>query len=155
MKTENGRKKSEISRKKIIIFCFLFSVFCFLSCSVPNLENADCTAARGTVRDFYSHHFGNEMRFTPENLNLREKFLTGELIDNLRVAPASDKDPFTLTSDLPKAFRVGGCRVSEPNQKVSFGVLLFWRTETRSEQREIHVETVKQNDKWLVNKISQ
>ncbi len=154
-KSEISSQKSVVSRKRVIIFCLLSSVFCLLSCSVPNLEDADCTAARGAVRDFYSYHFGSEMRFTPENLREREKFLTGELLNNLRAIPLSDQDPFTLTSDLPKAFRVGGCRVIEPNHKVSFGVLLFWRTENRSEQREIHVEAVKQNDNWLVNKISQ
>jgi len=31
--------------------------------------------------------------------------------------------------------------------------VLFWRDDTRNEQREIRVETIKQNDQWLINKI--
>jgi hypothetical protein len=37
--------------------------------------------------------------------------------------------------------------------KVVFQVVLFWKDDTRSEQREIKVETVKRNDKWLIDKV--
>lgn len=136
------------------LFCLLLFVFCLFSasCSMPNLQSQECSEARPTVKEFYSYHFGNDMKFTLENLKLREKFLTPELINKLTNTP-QNVDPFTLTNDTPKAFRVGGCEVVEEGKNVNFEVLLFWKTDTRSEQRSISVEVVKQNDKWLINKI--
>ena len=133
-------------------FCILPFAFC-ISCNVPTLEAPECTEARTAVREFYSYHFAGEMQFAPEKLKQRERFLTEELIKSLPNAP-TDRDPFTLTDDVPRAFRVGGCEVAEPQKRVIFGVLLFWKTDTRSEQREIKVEAVRLGDKWLINKIS-
>ena len=118
------------------------------------MESRECTEARNTVKEFYSYHFGNDMKFTKENFGRREKFLSDELKRKLETQPESATDYFTATDDYPKAFRVGGCQAVEPNKKVTMQVLLFWKTDTRSEQREIHVEVVKENDKWLVNGIS-
>jgi len=139
--------------RKLVLFCFI--AYCLLSCSVPNLEKPECTAARETVKEFYSFHFGNDMNFTRENLRQREKFLSREFLANLSEKDESATDYFTATNDYPKAFRVGGCKVIEPEKRVSFGVLLFWKTDTRSEQREIHVEAVKENDKWLLDKVKE
>ena len=93
------------------------------------------------------------MKFTPENLKAREKYLTPDLAVLLQKS-AADSDPFTLMpgDDLPKAFRVGGCKALAPG-KTEVQVLLFWKDDVRSEQREIKVETVKRNDKWLIDKI--
>ena len=146
-------KRGKAGGRKILLFCLLLTAYCSLACSVPKLESAECTEARIAVREFYSQHFGGEMRFSPENLKERQKFLTDELVKTLPDAP-TDRDPFTLTDDLPRTFRVGGCETSEAGRRVGFEVLLFWKTDTRSEQREIRVEAVKQGDKWLINKIS-
>lgn len=134
------------------LFAFCFALFT-ASCSIPNLEPPECTAARLTVREFYSYHFGNDMKFTRENLRLREKFLSRELIENLFSRNESATDYFTQTGDYPKAFRVGNCKVVEPKRRANFGVLLFWKTDTRSEQREIRVEAVKENGNWLVDRV--
>lgn len=136
---------------KLIFSVFTFFLLFTFSCSIPNLEKAECTQSRDAVKEFYSYHFGNEMKFTEANLKPREKFLSPELTKLLQKF-VTESDPFTLTDDLPKAFRVSGCSVTDAN-KADVGVLLFWRDETRTEQREIHVETVKQNDKWLINNI--
>jgi hypothetical protein len=32
--------------------------------------------------------------------------------------------------------------------------LLFWKDDVRSEQQELKIEAVKQNDKWLISNIS-
>ncbi len=93
------------------------------------------------------------MRFSTEGLKRREKYLSPELL----ASAASSKegtDPFTTgNDDLPKAFRVGECREISP-EKTEFSVLLFWRTDERTEQREIKVESIDKNDKWLINKVS-
>jgi hypothetical protein len=123
------------------------------ACSIPNLEAPECTAARGTVRELFSYHFGNDMYFSPDNLAAREKFLTPEFAAALK-SSTPGSDPFTLTreDDPPKAFRVGTCEASA--SKASVQVLLFWKTDTRSEQRELNAEVVKQGENWLVNGIS-
>jgi hypothetical protein len=132
----------------------LLAVFA-TGCSVPNLEPASCTGSRGDIREFYSFHFGNDMSFSPENLKLREKFLTPEFSARLASAAQVGTDPFTTgTEDLPKTFRVGECTEISPS-RTSLQILLFWRDETRTEQREIKIETVKQADKWLVDKVEQ
>ncbi|MGI8494736.1 MAG: hypothetical protein ACR2L1_05415 [Pyrinomonadaceae bacterium] len=147
----NLKFKVQSSKFKVIL---LFAVcIYFTACSIPNLQPQECNEARQTVRELYSYHFGSDMKFTPETLKQREKYLTPELFNNLNSAP-QNVDPFTLTNDYPKAFRAGGCTVVEPGNKVSFEILLFWKSENRSEQREVNAEVVKQGDNWLVNKIS-
>ncbi|HEY0429142.1 MAG TPA: DUF3828 domain-containing protein [Pyrinomonadaceae bacterium] len=123
------------------------------ACSIPNLESNECIEARTAVREFYSYHFGNDMKPSAENLRQREKFLSKELSKTLLASVDTTKDYFTATEPYPKAFRVGECKTAAPGRTV-FGVLLFWKDETRSEQREIKVEAVRENDKWLIDKVS-
>lgn len=122
------------------------------ACSIPNLEPPECTESRNAVREFYSFHFGNDMHFSNENLGLRKRFLTPQFFDRLN-GTAQTVDPFTNTADLPKAFRVGECRVVEPGKHTDFDVLLFWKDNTRSEQRSVHAEAVKADDKWLIDNV--
>ena len=133
-------------------FCIVHFALC-IGCSIPNLEPTPCIEARTSIREFYSFHFGNEMRFTPETLKEREKFLTDGFAQKLAGWQRSG-DPFTTgNDDLPKAFRVGACKEIAPDT-AEFQVLLFWRDDTRSEQREIKVSAVKQNDRWLVDDVN-
>ncbi len=134
-------------------FILIFFVFFAASCGVPNLEEPECGASKATVKKFYSYHFGNDMKFTKENLNKRGEYLTGELRRKLENLPEDERDYFTQTSDYPKAFRIGECRVISPDKTV-FQIVLFWRTDTRSEQREVFAETVKQKNEWLINSVS-
>ena len=134
-----------------ILFCILHFTFC-ISCSVPNLEKPECTEARSAIREFYSFHIGNDIKPSAKNLKLREKFLSRELFEMRSASNETAKDYFTGTDDYPKAFRVGSCEVVSPDKTV-LGVLLFWRDDTRSEQREIKVEAVKENEKWLIDKV--
>jgi len=92
------------------------------------------------------------MKSSEENLILRAKFLTDELKRNLVLQADGKTDYFTATDDYPKAFRVGSCEVTGENKTV-FEVVLFWKDDVRNEQREIKAEIIKQDDKWLINKI--
>ena len=132
--------------------CSVAFVFFASACSLPSLEKPQCTAARDVVKRFYSFHFGNDMHPSPENLKARAQFLTSDLISSLSSSTETAKDYFTATEDYPKAFRVGEC-TSESNDRATLQVLLLWRDDTRNEQREVHVETVKVGDKWLINKV--
>lgn len=146
--------KFHISKMQSLIFGFLLLiVLCQINCSIPNLQSSECIEAQNTVKELYSYHFGNDMKFTKENLKQREKYLTAELKQQLENQPDSAIDYFTATDDYPKAFRLGDCKTAEPGKKVNIQVVLFWKSETRSEQKEVRVEVVKQNDNWLVNKV--
>jgi hypothetical protein len=134
------------------VSCLLLAAFCQLACSVPNLEDPDCTQARDGVHEFYSFHFGNDMTFSNENLEKRNEYLTPRFFQELRDHPPP-VDPFTRTEDTPKAFRVGDCRVAEPGSRVRFDVLLFWKTDVRTEQRPIGVESAKVDGRWLVDRV--
>jgi hypothetical protein len=141
-------------RNFAVLFCIFHFAFFISSCSVPVLEPAECSAARQTVREFYSFHFGNEMNFSAENLRQREKFLSPQFVESLKNLQ-TDADVFTTgDTDYPKAFRAGECRLTAPD-RTEIKVLLFWKDDVRSEQREIKVEAVRQNDKWLIDKIIQ
>jgi hypothetical protein len=118
---------------------------------VPNLEKPECAEARQTIKEFYSFHFGNDMQPSIEYLKLREKYLTENWRAFLSKSPLQKTDYFTLTDDFPKAFRIGGCEVIESNKTV-FQAVFFWKDDVRTEQREIKVELIKENGKWLINK---
>jgi hypothetical protein len=133
-------------------FCLLLSAFCLSACSLPNLESPECSDAREAVRKFYSFHYANDIAPTPENLKMREKYLTPELYQAL-AGQKQEKDYFTVSDTSPKAFRVAACKAVDPN-KVDLGVHLFWKDDTRSTQKEIEVEAAKQGDNWLVNKVT-
>ena len=144
---------SKYAESRRIFGCLLLLAFGATACSIPNLETPACTESKNAVREFYSYHFGNEMKFSAEDLKRREKFLTPEFAKAVAGSPEGT-DPFTTGSDdIPKAFRVGNCREISPERTES-SVLLFWRTDDRTEQREIKVEAVDKNDTWLVNKVS-
>ncbi len=133
---------------------FVLLIFFLSACSIPNLEKPECTEARDAVREFYSFHIGNDVKPSAENLKLREKFLSRQLFETLSASTATSKDYFTGTDDYPRAFRVGSCEVISENKTV-LGVLLFWRDDARSEQREIKVEAVREDGKWLIDKVFQ
>jgi hypothetical protein len=146
---ENGKWKME---NWLCVFAYAFLLFTFNACSIPNLESPECTDSRLAVKQFYSFHFDNDMRFSIDNLKKREKFLTPEFANVLRDT-TGENDVFTTNStDIPKAFRIVECKVIEPT-KTSLELVLFWRDDVRSEQKNIHIEAVKQSDKWLLNKV--
>lgn len=138
---------------KVLLSLSTFYLLLFtFACSVPNLEKPECGAARQTVKEFYSYHFGNDMQPSKENLQSREKFLTDALNRQLALQAETRTDYFTATEDYPKAFRIGSCEAVEPNKTV-FQIVMFWKDDARTEQREVKAEVVEENDKWLINRI--
>lgn len=147
-----GGHQSAVGWRKFLLYFVPFTLYLVSCGSIPNLEPPECTESRNVVREFYSFHFGNEMRFSPENLKLREKFLTPQFFAELQ-GKQTENDVFTTNNtDFPKAFRVGKCEIVAP-EKTVFEILLFWRDDTRSEERKIKAEIVKQDGKWLINKV--
>lgn len=146
-------QRSEVSSGQRFLCCLLLSVYCQLGCSIPSLEKPQCTAARDTVKRFYSFHIGTEMRPSAENLKAREPFLTNDLIKSLSASTETTMDYFTKTENYPRAFRVAAC-TSDSNDKATLQVQLLWRDETASSQKNVQVETVLIEDEWLINKVS-
>ncbi len=138
---------------RLICIMLLASLLALIitSCSVPNLEPPQCTAARNSVKRFYSLHFANDNGRTDEYLRSREEFLTDRLAKNLS-SNKQKNDYFTQTEDFPKAFRVGGC-TAESDEKVGLQVVLLWRDDTRNDQSEVVVRTVKSGDNWLIDSV--
>ncbi|MGI8670106.1 MAG: DUF3828 domain-containing protein [Aridibacter sp.] len=147
-------RKWRVVGRKVILCCLLLTAYCLLlSCSQPVLESPECIASRDSVKRFYSFHFGNDMKPSAKNLEKREKYLSKELKAKLANQSETAKDYFTQTADYPKAFRVGKCKTLDKN-RTKFEILLFWRTDEKNIQREIDVEAVKENNKWLINKVT-
>ncbi len=142
-----------VKAKLFLLFTLHFLLFTFAACSIPNLEKLECTAARQAVKEFYSFHFADQIKPSKENLRKREKFLTDEL-NRALAAPENESatDYFTQTDDYPKAFRIGECATTNENRTV-FQVVLFWKDDARNEQREVKVEAIRQNGKWLINSV--
>lgn len=129
------------------------SVLFAAGCSVPNLESPECAAARDGVKQFYSFHFGNDMTPSSENLKARERFLSPELYRSLSGRTDERTDYFTASDAPPKTFKIAQC-TEEGVGKADVHVQIYWRDDPKVTQREVHVEAVKVDDKWLVNKVS-
>jgi hypothetical protein len=140
-----------VVRRIGFVSCLLLSAFFVLSCSVPNLGDPDCEAARDTVREFYSWYFAADAEHRANSPEVFQKYVA----PTLRRGANGEIDPFVLTNDFPKAFRVGECKVVEPGRRTQFEVLLFWKDDVRSEQRTIKVETENVGGRWLIRSITQ
>ena len=144
------RTNSRTTLRLLFLSCLAFSV---AGCSLPSLEKPQCTAARDTVKRFYSLHFADDMRPSAQNIKASQPFLTPVLFQGLSASNETAKDYFTQTDDYPKAFRVGSCS-SDTDTKAVLQVILLWRDDKRTEQKEVHVETLKVGDKWFINSVS-
>ncbi|MGB4990208.1 MAG: hypothetical protein WBO10_13285 [Pyrinomonadaceae bacterium] len=122
------------------------------ACGIPNLESPACSEARVAAKQFYSFHFGNEMRPSAENLKARERFLTQAFYESLAAANESKTDIFTASEDPPTTFKIGECKVIDKT-KTDIQVQIYWRDDAQTVQKEVHVETVKTGEDWLINKV--
>ena len=127
-----------------------FAASGFLGCSVPNLEEPECTKSRDTVREFYSWYLATDAEQRGKQQDVLAKYVFPDAFNGANTAT----DRFVLTDDFPKAFRVGECKVVEPGKRSSLEVLLFWKDNVRSEQKSINVETESRDGEWLIKSVS-
>ncbi len=134
------------------LFVLVASVCFFAGCSIPNLEGGNCAAARDSVSRFYWLRFGNLANEINDFTEKRDAFLSTRLIEELN---NSEENPnyFSPVVDPPKTFRLGVCREITTSE-VSFQLLFFWKTDSRSEQREGTIKAVKENEKWRIDSVS-
>lgn len=151
LKSKVQNPKSDARQRRLFYSALIILCFCFSGC-IKSLESPECTQARDTIKKFYSYHLDSLIHPDAESVREREEFLTDELKQKMPNEAANDY--FTQTmEDFPKAFRVGECQTIAPD-RVAFEVLLFWKTDTRTEERRIMVGAAKENEKWLVDKVS-
>lgn len=141
----------EFKIKKWIAFFFILN-FSFLihSCRLYSLEPIECTEARVAAKQFYSFHFGNEMRPSPDNLKSRERFLTPRYFTALTASGEGSLDQFTLTENYPKSFKIGECR-DDTATKVDLQIQLYWKDDYKTVQQEVVANMVKESGKWLLD----
>lgn len=132
---------------------FIFNfVILIAGCGIPNLETPECAQARDAAKQFYSFHFGNEMRPSAENLKMRERFLTPRYFEALAKTSDSDVDQFTMSREYPRTFKIGECRTATPTN-VDLQIQIYWRDDQKTVQQEVVANMVKQGDSWLLDGI--
>jgi hypothetical protein len=136
----------------LLLLCVLHCVFGIAACSIPSLEKPECTQARDSVKQFYSWYLATDADERSSHPEIYGKFISSTF--PLDRGSNWETDPYLLTNNFPKTFRVGTCKVTD-SEHLELQVLLLWRDDTRNEQREVHVETVKVGDKWLINNVAE
>ena len=148
-----------------ILVLFLMSVG--VSAKAGGQAPTSDPAARA-VRAFYTYHLAHKKDFNVRNIQLRKRFLTGELYDLLikqlkkqaveakahpDEAPEYEGDPLTDSQEYPDSFRVGKSEVSGDTAKVSVTLLWSARTSRGKDKRDIVVEVTKVGAGWLIKDI--
>jgi predicted DNA-binding transcriptional regulator AlpA len=90
------------------------------------------------------------MRPSAENLKVRERFLTPRYYSMLTGSSASELDPFTMTQEYPRTFKIGACHAASPTD-LHFQVQLYWRDDEKTQQQEVQANLVKQDNAWLLD----
>jgi hypothetical protein len=119
-------------------------------CSVPNLESPECGQSRDSVRQFYSWYLGTNADERAKRPEVYRRFISPSFaVDSVK----EGTDPYLLATDFPKTFKVGKCEAVGPD-KVILQVQLYWRTEAKTTQKDVRVETTKAGENWLINRVS-
>ena len=134
----------------VFALCIVHCAFFIASCSIPNLESAECVEARDSARQFYSFHFGNEMKPGTDNFKARERYLTPRYFASLATYPEAVRDPFTLTTEYPRTFKLAECKAASPSS-IDLKIQLYWRDDLKTVQQEGQANFVKQDGKWLLD----
>lgn len=120
------------------------------SISLPSLQDPSCEEAREFGRAFYSLHFATDLKPTEESLEERSAGLTERFAERVRSERTEDFDPFTLTTEHPRAFKLGACKANEDGS-VELEVQMLWRDSDVTKQESVNAIMVKRADKWLID----
>ena len=130
--------------------CLLPTAYCQLSCSIPNLETAQCSEARDSVKEFYSWYSGTESEDRAKQPEVFKKYISSE--SPLNSAGGEKIDPFFNSATPPTTFKIGKCEMVDGTH-TNIQVQLYWRQEAKTDQREVYADTVKSGDRWQIEKI--
>ena len=149
MRTVVSRQSSIISSRRWMFVCLLLTAFGTLSCSIPNLESTECSQARDNIKQFYSWYLGTDADIRSKHPEIHDKYISSAFTS---AAADWEVDHYVLTNNFPKSFRVGSCKAPDA-QHVEFQVLLLWRDDTNTIQKEVKVMAERQNDSWKITHI--
>lgn len=111
------------------------------------LESKPCLEAREQVRQFYSRYFAEQT-----GVESSSDFVAEDLSDMLE-GRTDTVDYFTKSSELPRSFRVGACRVMS-EQRLKFELLLFEEGSESFGQRSLTVQLSKDRKGWVIDSVS-
>ncbi|MBK8302031.1 MAG: hypothetical protein IPK98_00925 [Chloracidobacterium sp.] len=90
------------------------------------------------------------MRPSADNFKARERYLTPRYFAALATYPEKERDPFTLTTEYPRTFKLAECKAASPDS-IDLKIQLYWRDDTKTVQQEVQANFVKQDGKWLLD----
>ncbi|HRI03843.1 MAG TPA: hypothetical protein PLL77_08885 [Pyrinomonadaceae bacterium] len=90
------------------------------------------------------------MRPSAENFKARERYLTPRYFASLSAYPETVRDPFTMTTEYPRTFKLAECKAASATD-IDLRVQIYWRDDTKTEQQEVQANFVKQDGKWLLD----
>ncbi|MGE3467999.1 MAG: hypothetical protein AB7J13_13840 [Pyrinomonadaceae bacterium] len=92
------------------------------------------------------------MALSPEGLELRRPFLTRAHFELLSDIGDMEKDPFTMSGDFPRTFKIGEC-YQKSATNVDLQVQIYWRDDESTEQREVVANMVEVDGRWLLDSV--
>jgi len=131
------------------ILCISHFAFCIAACSIPSLESQQCAEARDSVKDFYSWYLGTDAKTRTQQQTTYDRFIA----PGFQTSATDDLDPFFLSPTMPTTFKIGKCDVDN-DSRVSIQVQLYWRYESKTDQKEVYAEVARSGDKWLIEKVA-
>jgi hypothetical protein len=133
-----------------VFFCLLLTAYCQLSCSIPNMESQQCSEARDSVKEFYSWYLGTDAEQRKKQPEIYKKYIAERSQLN---ASGAGIDPFFNSETAPTTFKIGQCEAVDDSH-TNIQVQLYWRySEQKVDQKELYVDTIKNGDRWQIEKI--
>ena len=124
----------------------------------------------GVVRSFYRFHLARDMNFTRRNVMRRKQWLSPALYRLLLNEFVREKeygrshpdesfvsymegDPFTSSQEFPTSFRIGNSLLTQ--NKADVKIIFLWsaRSSRGRDQRNVQIELIKRNGRWLIDNV--
>jgi hypothetical protein len=131
----------------VVGICTLLTSSCGLS--IPNLEDQQCSTARDATREFYSWYLGTDADTRAKQKDIHDRYVSPAFSSDA----VSGIDPFLLSDTAPTTFKIGKCEQMDDSH-VNMQVQLYWRHDSKTDQKEVYAEMTKNNgDNWMIDKV--
>jgi hypothetical protein len=122
-----------------------------VSCSVPKIESADCSAAREVTKRYYSLAIGGDLAHQPDAMAQIRAMLTPRFTAS-GVKAGDGRDPYNFSIRPPSSSRVDECSDLGAG-KAATDVTVIWRLNDQNYLRKDKVTLIKYGDQWLIERI--
>jgi len=138
-------------RRVLLSFCILDCALCIISCSIPAIESADCSAAREVTKRYYSLAIGGDLADQPDSLRqIKQLQAPGFSVGGTQIS--GGRDPYNFSLVTPSSSRVDEC-ADLGNGKVTNDVTVIWRHNDQNYLRKDKVTLARSGDTWLIEHI--